>query len=544
LKELISKKFLLFFSLIVLIILLIGCTGITPPEPSTGDGAPVITSSPLSTTAEVNRLYFYGVKATDPDGDTLTYSLMKKPSGMYINSETGLINWRPKFNQVGVHDVMIKVTDGENSDTQSFKITVPGSLTTKLKITSTPITTVTVDELYTYQVETNYSGEDPLIFSLTVSPTGMVIDADTGEITWTPDSTQIDEHDVTVEVTDGDETAEQSFTITVNDILTSIAVLPETMDIYAYQSQAITSVTASYTYGADQTIALGDCTYTSDDETVATVSAGTVTGVAEGAATITVSYTEGAITVTDTVAVTVKPRELQSITVLPVSMTIYLGGTDTITSVTASYNYGADQTIALGDCTYTSDDETVATVSAGTVTGVAEGTANITVSYTEGVITVTDTVAVTVTAEPISTKLELTPTGQTVSSGSQVTINVEVEDVNNLMAATITINFDDTKLSYASNLIGAALPGSFFTNAFMVGAEVTGGSVKFEFMQLEDVDPSGSGILFAVKFDTLGTGTTDITFGATGLYDEAGAIADPQVSMPHTTGSGCSVTIQ
>ena len=82
---------------------------------------PVIASNPV-TSAIKGQLYSYGVNATDPDGDTLTYSLTTKPSGMTINSSTGLISWTPTSN--GIFNVTVKVSDGKLSDTQSFTITV------------------------------------------------------------------------------------------------------------------------------------------------------------------------------------------------------------------------------------------------------------------------------------------------------------------------------------------------------------------------------------------------------------------------------------
>ena len=83
--------------------------------------APVIASTPV-TSAIKGQLYSYDVNATDPDGDTLTYSLTTKPSGMTINSSTGLISWTPTSN--GIFNVTVKVSDGKLSDTQSFTITV------------------------------------------------------------------------------------------------------------------------------------------------------------------------------------------------------------------------------------------------------------------------------------------------------------------------------------------------------------------------------------------------------------------------------------
>jgi len=88
-------------------------------------------------------------------------------------------------------------------------------------------------------------------------------------------------------------------------ILVSITVLPETMTLSVGDSQKLTSITASYDIAADTTIPLADCSYSSDNPGVATVANGTITGVSTGSATITISYTEGAITQTDTIEVSV-----------------------------------------------------------------------------------------------------------------------------------------------------------------------------------------------------------------------------------------------
>lgn len=55
---------------------------------------PQISSSPI-TNATVGILYTYDVDATDTDNDTLTYTLSAYPTGMIINSQTGLISWTP-----------------------------------------------------------------------------------------------------------------------------------------------------------------------------------------------------------------------------------------------------------------------------------------------------------------------------------------------------------------------------------------------------------------------------------------------------------------
>ncbi|MBE3086158.1 MAG: carboxypeptidase regulatory-like domain-containing protein, partial [Bacteroidetes bacterium] len=184
-----------------------------------------ITSTQI-TTATVDELYTYDVDATDLDGDTLTYSLTTNPSGMTINSTTGVISWTPNSGQIGYNNVAVEVSDGGLSDNQSFVIEVieaegPGYTPTPginhaPTITSTPITTVTVDDLYVYGVNATDPDGDTLTYSLTTKPTGMTINSTTGLINWTPTSTG--DYDITVRVSDGSLFDTQSFTITVEEV--------------------------------------------------------------------------------------------------------------------------------------------------------------------------------------------------------------------------------------------------------------------------------------------------------------------------------------
>jgi hypothetical protein len=60
----------------------------------------------------------------------------------------------------------------------------------------------TVDEEYEVTVEATDEDDDELTYSLEEAPDGMEIDDETGEITWTPDSSQLGENDVEVKVED------------------------------------------------------------------------------------------------------------------------------------------------------------------------------------------------------------------------------------------------------------------------------------------------------------------------------------------------------
>ena len=175
-------------------------------------------------------------------------------------------------------------------------------------IESDPITTAKEGAAYTYDVEATDPNGDTLTYSLTVNPTGMIINSTTGVINWTPTESQIGENEVVVEVSDVSRSTIQEFTITVDEtLLTYIVVDPASTSITAGSSETITSVTAHYDNGTSVGIALTACTYVSSSTSV-TVTNGVITVSASCSpitATITVSYTENDVTKSDTVTVTV-----------------------------------------------------------------------------------------------------------------------------------------------------------------------------------------------------------------------------------------------
>ncbi len=71
--------------------------------------------------------YTYQPRATDPDGDTLTYSLRSGPDAMEIDSITGEITWMVPEDFVGTADYVFVVEDGSGGSAemeQSFRLTL------------------------------------------------------------------------------------------------------------------------------------------------------------------------------------------------------------------------------------------------------------------------------------------------------------------------------------------------------------------------------------------------------------------------------------
>ena len=126
--------------------------------------------------------------------------------------------------------------------------------------------------------------------------------------------------------------------------------------------------------------------WSSDTPGVAAVSdEGTVTGVSQGWTAIYAAV-DG---IKGYCKVTVAPREVESVTVEPASLTLEVGQSETLTA-TVSPGNADDKTV-----TWSSSDTNVATVEDGVVTAVAEGTATITASAdgksTSCLVTVTPT---------------------------------------------------------------------------------------------------------------------------------------------------------
>ncbi len=181
--------------------------------------SPEITSTPVMTVLQ-GQTYQYQLTATDPEDETITFGLVNSPTGMQIETATGLVTWTPGIDQLGVHSVEVTASDSNgNTSSQSYQLrVVTEEGNTAPRITSNPVGSAIFDQLYGYDLDAIDSDGDTLTYQLISAPSGMSIDPATGQISWIPSTSQSGSFDIHVRVEDGrGGYALQSYSLSVSD---------------------------------------------------------------------------------------------------------------------------------------------------------------------------------------------------------------------------------------------------------------------------------------------------------------------------------------
>ena len=182
------------------------------------NSAPVITSVAPTGPAGVGLPYQYDVNALDANGDTIEYSLVESPAGMTINPATGLLNWTPTADDVGVVDIVVRAADGRGlSSDQAFTLSVELNPENAVpEFTTEPPTSVRLGDRYLYRIGILDVNGDPLTLEFVDGPEGMSFDSDNQLLDWEPTAGQLGTQSVTLRLSDGrGGIAEQSFGIEV-----------------------------------------------------------------------------------------------------------------------------------------------------------------------------------------------------------------------------------------------------------------------------------------------------------------------------------------
>ncbi len=173
----------------------------TPPA----NRSPTITGSP-ATAVTVGNSYGFSPVGSDPDGNSLRYSIQNQPSWASFSTSTGRLSGRPAAGNVGTSArITISVTDGTATvSLPSFTIQVVAAANRPPTISGNPLTSVLMLLGYSFQPSASDPDGNTLTFSIQNRPAWATFSTSTGRLSGTPGLADIATYsNITISVSDG-----------------------------------------------------------------------------------------------------------------------------------------------------------------------------------------------------------------------------------------------------------------------------------------------------------------------------------------------------
>nr|MBX2884138.1 putative Ig domain-containing protein [Granulosicoccus sp.] len=375
---------------------------------------------------------------SDPDDDTLTYTINNLPAGLVFNENTGVLSGTPTRLGESVLIITASDPDGLSVSSNAFTIgvtaipnnapTFAGTIANQFGNVGTPIS----------PISGNFSDDDgdELQFSSTTLPAGLVINATSGVISGTPAETGTT--NVAITATDPRQASATSniFDIVVAPEINNPPVVTSVSPSSSISVQAEDSATVQINVDDEDTNTL-IYSGASNSPTVATVSGGsngvfTINALSAGSTTLTLTVTDDAsqqTTQSINLTVTAIPNVAPVIVGRTPAGSINLDQGDT-TAITLTVT---DEDLSSLSFSGSTNDAVIAAVTTNadgsfTVTGISEGSTNIIlrVEDSQGLAASTS-VPVTVSAPPNGAPVI---TGRTPAAGSLTLAPGDVQIVN------------------------------------------------------------------------------------------------------------------
>lgn len=205
-----------------------------PGPASAANLAPKIGGSP-PTTATQGATYVFQPRASDANGDRLTFSIVNKPRWMWFSTRTGKLAGVPRWAQRNrtFSSIVIRVSDGKaTASLPAFSIRVgtdsgSGTGNRAPTISGTPAPSAQVGRPYAFKPVADDADGDKLTFSIVNKPAWATFDATNGTVWGTPTKANVGKYsNVTIKVSDGKATASLApFAITVTTSATRSVTL-------------------------------------------------------------------------------------------------------------------------------------------------------------------------------------------------------------------------------------------------------------------------------------------------------------------------------
>ena len=173
------------------------------------NNAPTISGTPAPTVVAGNQ-YSFTPAAADPDGHTLTFSILNAPSWASFSASTGQLSGSPPTAAIGVFsNIVITASDGTlTASLPAFSIQVQAPANDRPTISGIPPTSVVAGSNYAFKPSATDPAGKVLTFSIQAMPSWATFSASTGALSGTPTSTNIGTFTgIVIAVSDGTLTA-------------------------------------------------------------------------------------------------------------------------------------------------------------------------------------------------------------------------------------------------------------------------------------------------------------------------------------------------
>ena len=163
------------------------------------------------------KLLRFRVNGTVKDGVVTLYSGSTAIGTATAGGDSVIVETNGTFDLAdGTHTITAKqVLGGQETGLGSLQIQIDTSVPA---FTSNPVLGAGEGVQYVYDAQTNDEAAGGVRYQLTSAPAGMIVDLNTGRITWTPNPNQQGTHSVTLRASDlAGNTVDQSFQISVAD---------------------------------------------------------------------------------------------------------------------------------------------------------------------------------------------------------------------------------------------------------------------------------------------------------------------------------------
>lgn len=190
---------------------------------------PSISGSPEAVIT-VGNYYDFTATASDPDGDSLLFSISNKPAWARFSTSRGNISGTPGNGDEGVYgNILISVTDGkDNASLAPFSITVNAApVNQPPSISGTPASTAVVDSAYAFAPTASDPEGSVMTFSIAGKPPWTSFDSSSGRLAGTPGTGDVGIHGgIVITVSDGEDSASLGpFDISVESVALGSATL-------------------------------------------------------------------------------------------------------------------------------------------------------------------------------------------------------------------------------------------------------------------------------------------------------------------------------